>query len=361
MNRNHALQQLVLVGASVLFSGVLLSKGELNAFAEMKLYVSPSCDYNTNKICGIDEAGRGDVNNPLATLQGVQDELVRLNKKDKIEEDITIYIHNGVYKNHPSVTWTFRTGHSITFTSTQKISNSYTRPVFDGNGSAFFLDYHNHKDRVTTLIIENLQIQNYVNGITLRDNGASTPTKNHQIRNMVFKNIGNQYQNPTFKETIEGYAAVRLIGVSNASLRNSTFTNLENVVSAGKLHAFYLANGSSNNSIVNHRITNVSGDPLRVRNNSTYNIFDNIRMTRTGLYSLGLSEWRSTNEAPSVENKLINSTVDKSYNMKNLPTVAFYDGAKLCTGNTSFNIAYFVKNEQVIKTPLIRTSNNYRL
>lgn len=71
----------------------------------------------------------------------------------------------------------------------------------------------NHVLKNLALVIENLQIQNYVNGITLRDNGAETPTKNHQIRNMVFTNIGNKYQNPKL-ETINGYAAIRLIGVS---------------------------------------------------------------------------------------------------------------------------------------------------
>lgn len=360
MKKNHVLKNLALVSIGVFLSGVLLSKGEISAFADMKLYVSPSCEYNTAKNCGVDAAGRGSSQAPLATLQGVQEELVRLNKENRIQENITVYIHNGVYQNHPSVIWTFRTGHTITFTSAEKISSSYSRPIFDGNGSAFFLDYHNHKDRPTTLVIENLQIQNYVNGITLRDNGAETPTKNHQIRNMVFTNIGNKYQNPKL-ETIDGYAAIRLIGVSNASLRNSTFKNLENTTGPAKIHAFYLANGSSNNSIVNHQITNVSGDPLRVRNNSNYNTFDNIRMIKTGQYALGLSEWRGESESASVENKLINSTVNKSYKNTSLPTVAFYDGVKLCTGSTAFNYAYIIKDGQTVKVPLIRTANNTRL
>lgn len=361
MKKNHVLKHLALVGVGIFFSGALLSKDEINAFAEMKLYVSPSCEYNTAKNCGIDAVGRGTEQAPLATLQGVQEELVRLNKESKIKENITVYIHNGVYQNHPSVTWTFRTGSTITFTSAEKISRSYSRPVFDGNGSAFFLDYHNHKDRPTTLVIENLQVQNYVNGITLRDNGAEAPVKNHQIRNMVFTNIGNKYQNPDL-DTIDGYAAIRLIEVSNASLRNSTFKNLENTTGPAKIHAFYLANGSSNNSIVNHQITNVSGDPLRVRNNSNYNTFDNIRMTKTGQYALGLSEWRGENEPASIENKLINSTVNKSYkNTTNLPTVAFYDGVKLCTRDTSFNYVYIEKDGQIVKVPLIRTANNIRL
>jgi hypothetical protein len=101
------------------------------------------------------------------------------------------------------------------------------------------------------------------------------------IFGMQFRNLGNKWSLGTF-----GYGAIVLTNSSNNRIENNHFVNIENKSSeAGLIHGAYVTHFSSSNTITRNKFATISGDPVKVRNQSNYTVVENNTFTRTGRIS----------------------------------------------------------------------------
>jgi Right handed beta helix region len=140
------------------------------------------------------------------------------------------------------------------------------------------------------------------------------------IFGMQFRNLGNKWSLGTF-----GYGAVVLTNSSNNRIENNHFVNIENTSSyPGLIHGVYVTHFSKSNSITRNRFENISGDPVKVRNQSNFTVVENNTFTRTGRISYYRGEFCdrqcAIDNAPlprqcaSYGNRFFNNVVRSGYN-----------------------------------------------
>lgn len=241
------------------------------------LFLSPT-GLDTNS--GVSESA------PLLTLSAAQKILNALN----VSTNVVINIAPGTYYNQ-SVNWTYvRPDINI------KIQGvGVTKPIFDGcqpgttcTNKTFFV-LTSASGLPSNITIDNLQIQRYWMAISL--NGIYTNfgayNWNNTISNNVFQDIGNGW-NPSLPYS---YAAVRLYNSRNNFVTKNTFMNIINQGDYdGYIHAIYAASYASSNSITYNKFVNVSGDVIRTRDLSNYNLIGNNIFVNSGKNAV-TSDW----------------------------------------------------------------------
>ncbi|GAA5040897.1 hypothetical protein GCM10011506_42160 [Marivirga lumbricoides] len=195
----------------------------------------------------------------------------------EITDKIVIYIKGGLYKDN-NILW-YATS-SDTTKPLKILAYNDEKVIFDGSNlndanKGVFLRLGKRYKR-TNLWIEGLTIQNYLNGISLgvSDYDTTTCTRNNSLQNShntlisnIFINIGNKFSSNT------GYS-FSAVGISNSewnTIESNIFYKIENSSGPKLLHALYLSNNASNNTIKDNYIGLCSGDPIRLRNSSNYN------------------------------------------------------------------------------------------
>ena len=273
-----------------------------SAHAAFEIYMSPDGHPNNSGL---------NINEPVRTLQNAQNILLTHDPQESVE----ILIAPGEYKNQ-SVDWTYDNGYTIEFVSL--VRDNQNRPVFKrdlatGNTRATsWFEMSIAEGSNTNIIFNNIEVQNYTSAIAFignRDDIARGWNGNNHIKNMVFRNIGDKYSPGT------GYRAITFQNSNGGSVTNSKFINIENGPETVRLiHAIYLAHGARNIIIADNEFERVSGEPVRVRNESNYNIITRNKIDnsgQSGFYSDYYS--RNANECPSWGNEFILNTVGDRY------------------------------------------------
>lgn len=261
-------------------------------------------------------------NNSVATLKRAHQLAAAYMKRSPI--DVVVYIEPGTYYNQ-TVTWT--TAHPKYYTKITT-TNPKKQTVFDGRanrnaslGSQRSFFTFRFSGQHSNLIIENLTIRNYAEGITLSGNREDFEkgwNGSNKILNNTFDRIGSLYHEDPSKHA---YAVLRLVNSRYNEIRGNKFTNIMNKKSPALLHSIYAANASSHNIIHGNHFGPQKGDPVRIRDFSNFNDIAKNTFDRAAAY--GYSEWycekksnsacsKGIPECPSWGNVFKNNTLTKT-------------------------------------------------
>ncbi|WBB71241.1 right-handed parallel beta-helix repeat-containing protein [Micromonospora sp. WMMD1128] len=131
------------------------------------------------------------------------------------------------------------------------------------------------------------------------------------IRGNTFQYLGDHYN---ANGTGTGYGGVHVTNSTGTRIEGNRFYYLANDDSPAAIHGVYLANYSNSSTIAGNRFGYVTGDPIRTRHNSKYNVADGNMFWRAGAYAI-MSDWRFDSEDCGVGNVFKNNKVgDTSYN-----------------------------------------------
>ncbi len=269
---------------------------------------------------------------PVRTLSRVQD-IIRAAAPTCPTE---VRIGTGTYYGQ-SVAWSYVSGHEIKFMPAD--GTSAVRPVFDGCSSASgactqltWFTLSNSSGVHSKLHFWYIRVQRYNTAISFngqRDNLAGYNGGN-RIFGCYFDQLGNGWAGST--SHTYSTAAVRLVNSDDNVIENNHFYNIINSTSPAALHAIYVAHKSDRNSILRNVFERVSGDAIRVRDYSNYNIINQNRITRAGAY--GYSEWLCDSaqrtdctlatECRSYQNEFRDNTLDGTYSCQPMTTWVYY-------------------------------------
>lgn len=161
----------------------------------------------------------------------------------------------------------------------------------------------------SNLVFKSLNIRFYEMAISFNgDRTLFTGFNSHnEISDVLFENIGK-----------DSTAIVRFVNSRNNVIKDSYF-----VKGPGTqiLHAVYLAHYSSNNKILNNRFEYISGDPIRIRDDSNNNLIDTNIFVRNS-NGAAVVTWfcdkalfsdctKPAAECPSFNNRVVNNTWDR--------------------------------------------------
>jgi hypothetical protein len=257
-----------------------------------RVYLDPSGD-DANSGRSRDE--------PIRSLARAEEILTSIRPRT----DVEVRIAQGTYVTPPT-TWTFFVpNHTVTFLPVDYevgggIDSFAGRPVFRGNGeSGFWFTARlprGHPGLDTRLRFYYLQVDEYdrggimLNGGTTVVDGRRRPAgeglNNNTVVGMYFTRLGSQWA-----ADYDGYGGVDLVNSSRNLVQHNHFVGLENKESGQDLiHGVYLAHHSNENVVQGNRFEEVSGDPVRVRNDSNRNQITGNEFRRTG-QTAQFSEW----------------------------------------------------------------------
>lgn len=265
------------------------------------IYVAP---YGSDQNSGLSKTS------PIKTLQKAQ-QLV-----DFSEGDNTILIRGGIYKG---VTIDWRKTSSIYNTTIKAYENE--EPIFIGEGRPYFFKLASQKGECTNLRISGLTIKHYAQlGIYFRggkDNRVSTWNGCNTIFDNKFIEVGTLFDTTNCNGCI-GYGVIDLVNSDRNRIHDNVFVKNENTEGyEGYLHSVYLAHNSTDNKVYKNYFHLVSGDPIRVRDESNNNEVYSNYANRTG-WDAFVSSWRDidSGEKPSYGNVVRNNTVTFPYKKK---------------------------------------------
>ena len=220
--------------------------------------------------------------------------------------DVEVRIQQGTY-DAPPVQWTtYVPGHTITFLPIDYEfgkGNGWisARPIFRGDGRNGFWFRAAAQPAAARLRFYALQVEGYSAGAIAFDGGstpgiqqaAASATNGNTIYGMAFRRLGSKHVRSGI-----GYGAIDLINSRNNIIQNNSFEYLENLGGSTEenlIHGVYLSHHSSDNLIRDNHFYQISGDPIRTRDDSNGNkVFDNT-FTRTGAGAY-FSDWFSAGD-----------------------------------------------------------------
>ena len=230
-----------------------------------------------------------------------------------LDQDVEVRIHAGTYVA-ASIKWTtYRPGHTITFLPDdyvygQGLPSIAARPVFQNarasgsnryiTGPWFYACLGGAGTPLTDggtagLRFYYLQVQNYDSAAISLDGSAGScgggyqpssglglPSARGLDGNTVFGmnivDIGNAYTGGSCSDDSFlrcGYGGIVLTESSNNRIANNHFVDLRNSENS-YIHAIYVTHKSSHNQFTQNSVTGVSSDPVKIRDASDYNTFD---------------------------------------------------------------------------------------
>jgi hypothetical protein len=289
---------------------------------------------------------------PVVSLVRVQQVLVAA----RPTIDVEVRIKQGTYYATAMEDWRFYVpGHTISFLPVDYrygggIGSIAGRPVFRNKRNAdgsypggYWLQPRLPRDTADPLYnggtsglrFYYLQVEYYsAGGLSIygdSERNTSDPTYNPPLRisgsgglngntvfGTVFKNLGSTWTGGSW-----GYGAIVLTNSSGNRIENNSFVNVENAGSySGKIHGLYVTHFSSSNQLNNNAFSQISGDPVKVRNMSNYNTVEYNTFTRTGRNSHYRDEFcdlacaRANNmdrQCASYHNRFFNNTLGSNY------------------------------------------------
>ena len=243
-------------------------------------------------------------------------------QKNYVSGNVTVYIAPGTYTG--SASWNFDAGENALMITGQNAKNL---PVFDGclhspceqgglNG--YFLRVEPATGRLKNITIQYIKIKNYVNGIYFNqvDNGKLRKVHISKIGSAFNKNIPSEKRTRLYN----GFSAVTTYNVNDFTIEYNNIENSYNDDHPLWMHAIYLIN-TSNTKIYRNSIKNISGDPIRIRNQSDNILVERNYINNSGQVAISTFE-RVGEECPS-----INITARSNYYGMMFPYNAAYSRA----------------------------------
>ncbi|MCZ4607000.1 right-handed parallel beta-helix repeat-containing protein [Streptomyces sp. Lzd4kr] len=219
------------------------------------------------------------------------------------DRDVEIRIAPGTYPSAPLVWTYFQSGHTISlmpadYEPGDPVSGIAGRPVFQGGGAGFWFDARlpsGHPGGTIGMRFYYLRVEGYsyggirFHGGTEEKLGLLRPRgqglNGNTVYGMDFRDMGSMHAGT------HGYGGIDLVNSSANTIRNNHFSRLENDGGGqGLIHGVYLAHHSKQNVIAHNRFTDVTGAPLRTRNDSNDNDFYDNTFSRTGS-TAQLQDW----------------------------------------------------------------------
>lgn len=257
------------------------------------------------------------------------------------DRDVEVRIAQGTYFGQ-NVTWTYyHPDHRISFmpidyADGDGIDDIADRPVFEGEGEGVLLTLDVSPGEETHLEFYYLKIQHYLHyGVYFRGDRLDPEggwNGGNRIFGVYFTEIGSLHVAGE-----EGYAAIDLVNSRNNDIRNNHFVAVENhAQKAGLMHGVYLAHHSRGNQIRGNQFTEISGDPIRVRDDSNANIIEENTFTETGSVAF-YSDWycdpdvnpnctKPGGECPSWQNEFRDNELHCGYGGEQLPPFSYIQG-----------------------------------
>lgn len=237
----------------------------------LKIFMAPD---------GNDANGGLTATQPVQSLERVR-VLIAQALKDNRPKEVDVSVAPGTYQGQ-GVVWDV-----LARDVPVRISGSRddAKPsVFDGSTSTtnFFIvrlaarGKSDEKLR-TNLTIRDLTVRNYCEGISFGDFKSRAPIADNTVERVRFENIGTKYESAHVEKRGACVAAVRVQRASDITIKDSTFTNIENLpkadIEGGRygplaLHAIYIADFSDNVTVTNSQFRRFTGTPIRFRNRS---------------------------------------------------------------------------------------------
>ena len=219
--------------------------------------------------------------------------------------DVEVRIQQGTYVATPVQWTTYVPKHTITFLPIdyefgEGSGRVSARPIFRGDGRSGFWLRAIQQPADARLSFYFLQVEGYSAGGIAIDAGSTqdarqkaAPTNGNSIYGMVFSRLGSKHLRSGV-----GYGAIDLINSRDNIIQNNAFGYLENLGGSAEenlVHGVYLSHHSSDNVIRDNRFYQISGDPIRTRDDSNENkVFGNT-FTRTGAGAY-FSDWFSAGD-----------------------------------------------------------------
>ncbi|RZS43282.1 hypothetical protein EV193_102261 [Herbihabitans rhizosphaerae] len=274
-----------------------------------RVYLSPA-GTDTNAGLSPEQAVR--------TLDGAENVI----KHHRPAVDVEVLIAPGLYQDAKKTSWdTYLDDHKISFLPVGYVPGSpFTgeRPVFQApkdkeDGASWFnaADPTRATRPTEGLHFHYLEVRNYASGMSFSggvvDRGhhdlrlpAANGNNHNSLFGMKFQFLGDRYNWNGAELTPgntahKGTHAVALRNSNHNSFRNNHFLDLVGVedpathgLDAEIIHAFYVKDGSTGNTIEANNFGTISGSPLKIRNDASGNTVTRNRFTRTGTVSDGV-------------------------------------------------------------------------
>ena len=279
---------LALAAAIVIGATVILGQSESDEPGMFEIWVAPN---------GLDARATSSQQYPVKTLLRAQ-EILEAEDHDGLA---VVYVEGGNYDEW-GTTWSYQSEH-------RTIIKAYDgTPTFSGDGAknqyGLLIEPDPGQPNDMNLSVEGLRWVDSTNGI--RINGAF----NVRLERLTFRRIGTQHSS-----TGNGYAALSLTGAQGTRVIEASFKDIENAEpNESYIHAIYMSDATHDTRVIDSRFSNVSGDPIRVRDGSNWNRVEGGSFSRTGKYAI-LSAWHNpgAGESPSAGNTLRNSDTGSDY------------------------------------------------
>lgn len=270
---------------------------------------------------------------PMLTLGRVQEVL----KSEQPDRDVIVNIKPGTYRGQ-TVVWNYtHPTHTIRFT---RPTSADERPIFDGclttsncPGGTWFQLRHS-AGQETNLDFNYIRVRNYTTAISLNGdrNAEANSNGSNRIFGCYFERIGNIFNANAPPST----AALRLVNSDDNLIRNNHFIDVVNLSNGGLIHAIYAAHMSDRNRIESNRFKNSTGDPVRLRDFSNYNVITANQFTKVGVWG-GYTDWYCDHdvrtdctkvgpECPSWQNQFRDNTLDGNWTCGTLGTFHYFQG-----------------------------------
>lgn len=281
---------LLLIGGGYLLADRLSSFG-LNSSTSFTVYMDP--------------AG-SNANDGLAPTRGVQslERVEDILEERQPREHVQVRIKPGTYISGQT-SWSFYVpGKTISFLPVgyqegTGLQREDERPRFLGEPTdgwwflATLPDGHPGGD--TGLRFYSLEVSGYSQGGIKLNGGvevvdglrapASKGMNGNIFRDMLFYRLGDGHS-----PGAHGFGGIDLVNSSRNLVTANVFSRLENnAPNPGHIHGVYLAHHSSANVVADNAFHQISGDPVRVRNDSNSNEVTGNTFALAGAY--GYSEW----------------------------------------------------------------------
>ncbi|MEO3924469.1 right-handed parallel beta-helix repeat-containing protein [Micromonosporaceae bacterium B7E4] len=230
-----------------------------------------------------------------------------------LDMDVEVRIHAGTYVAQGIVWQTYRPGHTISFMPDdyeygEGIGGIAARPVFQNRrasgsgryiGGPWFYACPGNSGQplaeggTSGLRFYYLQVEYYAASAISLDGSAGSCGGGYQrssapglpsargldgntVFGILFTRIGNAYtggscDNPDFLRC--GYGGIVLTESSDNRIENNHFVDLRNSENS-YIHAIYVTHKSNRNRFVGNQVTGVSSEPIKVRDGSNFNTFE---------------------------------------------------------------------------------------
>lgn len=207
----------------------------------------------------------------------------------------------------------------------------FRHPCFDCASGTYFFNAYSEKtifkaykgfSGYGSVALRNLTIKYYGSGINIAAWPDTKPT-NIEITGNTFYRIG-QIANPNV--WTPRYSAVMLKNIDNALIKDNLFMQIENKPTDYPewIHGIYIKS-SDYNKIINNHFNSISGEPVKLRDGSDYNIVSHNTFVRgpTSVHVFPVQNWYdfwykndhevTTRELPSFGNVLDANTFQNGY------------------------------------------------